>query len=155
MTNFIQKNMFLVKHSKFGDVEYFITKYVCGNDNVPTVSMPFCKPNGEYGHISINKFTRIFDNKFRVIMYKTSNKYLNRLFKNNEYYDIRTKPSNNVEITINYNGETFFISLNEYEFTIKSKHKDIHPETLTYKATKKAINNVLDSMVGFIQIMTE
>ncbi len=155
MADFTYKNMFVMEHSRIGEVEYFITKYVCGSGGVPAVSMPFLKPNGEYGHISVKNFTRTFDDKFRITMYKTSNKHLNRLFKNNEYYNIWNKPGQSIEIWIKHKGETIIIDLGEYEFTIRSEYETIHPEILTYGASKKVIFNALDSMVRLIQVMTE
>lgn len=144
-----QKNVFIVKHVTIGNVECFITKCV----TIPDVSMPYYKPNGEYGYIPTKRFANEFDDKFRVITYKTSNKHLNYLFKNNEYWNIWNKPYE-AEVLVKYKGVDFYISLGEDEFVIKSEFENIR-ETLTYDASKKVINNVLDSMVKTINIMTE
>lgn len=143
------KNMFSVKHIVKGNIGYYITEYECGSGDRPLFSMPFLKPNGEYGHIQVKHFVNNFEDRFRVIMYETTNKYLNRLFEHNKYWNIHTKPGKSVQVYIKYSGVTLPVKLKSDHFVLCNGF--VSRKHMSYESSKKEINDVLDSTISLLK----
>lgn len=135
-------NQFRFKIVKIGDIEFFISKTDAFPEEI-TVPVPYLKPDRSYGSMDISEF----DDVVRVIMYKTSNDYVNNLFDYTNWFNIYTKVSEiPIEVNFDYKDNSMCGLLKPHSL-YASVASGIGIE-FNYSDDQEKIKSGLDSLIG-------